>query len=87
MDGQKELDWKKMGNRLLGRAAREGANLGLKRALRSLRAPGAFLPVSFLLEQGMNRSELLGYLALRVERKRKQLLDIAGPANRGKKHL
>ncbi|MBR30567.1 MAG: hypothetical protein CMN77_04590 [Spirochaetaceae bacterium] len=83
MDGGKTVNWKELGNRLLGRAAKEGANIGLRRILRYIRAPGAFLPVSFLLDQGMNRTELLGYLSIRVERKRKQLQDIAGP----KKHL
>ncbi|MCB1166804.1 MAG: hypothetical protein KDK33_11660 [Leptospiraceae bacterium] len=83
MDGQQGMDWKQLGNRLIGRAAREGANAGLRRVLHSLRAPGAFLPVSFLLDQGMNRAELLGYLSMRVERKKQQLLDIALP----KKHL
>ena len=83
MDGGKTVNWKELGNRLLGRAAKEGANIGLRGLLRYIRAPGAFLPVSFLLDQGMNRTELLGYLSVRVERKRKQLQDIAGP----KKHL
>ncbi|MCB1139725.1 MAG: hypothetical protein KDK23_13255 [Leptospiraceae bacterium] len=83
MDSGNGVDWKTLGNRLLGRAARDGAHIGLKRILQYLRAPGAFLPVSFLLEQGMDRSELLGYLSLRVERKKRQLRQMAHP----KKHL
>ncbi|MEQ8353344.1 MAG: hypothetical protein RH862_17850 [Leptospiraceae bacterium] len=87
MDGQQDLNWKQLGNRLLGRAAKEGANIGLRRVLRYIRAPGAFLPVSFLLDQGMNRTELLGYLSVRVERKTRQLQHIAGPQETSKKHL
>ncbi|MCB1170053.1 MAG: hypothetical protein KDK25_06955 [Leptospiraceae bacterium] len=83
MDSGNGVDWKTLGNRLLGRAARDGAHIGLKRILHYFRAPGAFLPVSFLLEQGMDRSELLGYLSLRVERKKRQLRQMAHP----KKHL
>lgn len=83
MDGGRGVDWKKLGSRVMGRAARDGAQIGLKRLLRSIRAPGAFLPVSFLLEQGMDRSELLAYLSVRVERKKKQLQHMAHP----KKHL